>query len=317
MTDNNDAKLVAEIEVDSPIAFSTSMDDIVSAEDTEDPNEEVQEGVEIPVEPASADAEEKVEEQDENDEQDDEESSFDDYSEAALTLEALKRKNPLFSDIELEKDGEWGDFVEKLDDKINTLTKEKEEAILAMYKDMGLPDEEAKDLLETAKLNDKLDTKVSQAIKRFAKKEKEILENEKQRRELREKQQREQTQAIIDNMNSIIDNGEILGMDLSKKEREDLKDAFFKPSEVVEVPDGRGGTVLKRLTKYQVLEMEFKNSLEQQIAFGKLLIDGFKLDKIKEQTKKERDDEIINVLNGRKSSKRKRRSSTRNAYLAP
>ena len=65
---------------------------------------------------------------------------------------------------------------------------------------------------------------------------------------------------------TIIDGGNILGMKLTDAEKEQLRSAYFEPTEIRQVPDGKGGTVTRRFTKYQVLEAEFKNDLEKQMA---------------------------------------------------
>lgn len=364
MTENDqNEKLVAEIEVAAPIAFNTSMSDVIETEEPEVDQTPLPETSQMEVSQEEEVVQEEVPVEQPEIQESEEEDPYEDFSEAALITQALKKKRPdIFSD-DVKKDLKWEDLIDNIDSYIaNTLEngqemildnigpakdyveflleggdpkviqdalqntkysqidleeaseEEKESVVKAMYKDLNLPEEEASALVETLKLSGKLDKKAAESVQHFDKKEKDILkaakEEERRNKEIAEKQRQE----LVSNMNNIIDKGEILGLDLSDSEKKELKEAFFNPTEIVEVPDGKGGTVMRRFTKYQVLESEFKNSLEMQIAFGKLLLNGFKLSDIKEQGKRERDRDIIDILDRRKSSTIKK---SNNAYLTP
>jgi len=207
-------------------------------------------------------------------------------------------------------DGQYADL-----DLENATEDQLEESVRAMYMDLGLGKDETESLIETHKLSKKLNEKAQASTKHFDKKRKERLANETQQRRAQEQAHAEQVKQLTLSMNKIIDGGNILGMKLTDAEKEQLRSAYFEPTEIRQVPDGKGGTVTRRFTKYQVLEAEFKNDLEKQMAFGKLLLDGFKLDKIKEQGKEERDEDIMDLLNQRHGGNRSRQPARQNAYL--
>lgn len=356
-----DDKLVAEIEVNGPIAFNTQMDDIISTE--EDDYQETEIVSDDPQEEEEVNEEVIDQENIEKPSEEESEETYNDYSEAALVVEALKKKRPDIFNKDVKKGLKWDEFLDEVDDyigesvksateyqiemmgdakeyvdfllnggdpkalqsalnnanfsKINideASDKDLEDLVRAMYKDLDLPDDEISDLLETAKITDKLQVKAKQAVERFKKKEQNILQAAKEEQIAIEEEQKVKRQQVTKQINDYIDSGNVLGINLSVKEKDDLKNAFFKPTEIIEVPDGKGGVEMRRFTKYQVLEAEFKNSLEKQIAFGKLLLDGFKFNNIKEQAVKERDKDILSVLNNRNKFNS---NKSKNAYVSP
>lgn len=360
---NDEGRLVAEISPGQPIAFNTSMNDIIAPEEDDmPPVDDVTPPVNEPEDsPAPPVAEEDdappappIEEEDED--------PFEGYSQAALATEALKRIRPDLIDGDIDKEMDWVEFVDKIDGYLgNTLQagqqhlvnqtgeiqeyveflmsggdprvvetalkdvhyskmdleeaseEQKIGVIKAMYKEKQLGDEEIDSLVEGFKLSGKVDDMAASAVKLFDAKEKDIMKAAKLQRERDELAAKKQREELTSSINGIIDSGDVLGLSLSDNEKQELKDAFFNPTEIIEVPDGKGGTVARRFTKYQVLENEFKNDLKQQIAFAKLLLDGFKFDKVKEQGKAEGAKDIFAALDRGSGTRRVRKGY--NAYL--
>ena len=370
--DNRELGFVAEIEVNQPpLAFNTSMSDIITHE--EDGPEVLDEEDVLPTISAPLEVETEVETEEEEEEEkkpdpvvEEEENLYEDYSEAALVGEALRKSRPDIFGNEIPKDLSWEDLIKNVDGYIDNTVQstqshlvnqtgdiaeyvdfligggdpktledalqnvkyskldlesatddQKEELVAAMYKDMEVPPEEIKTLMENLKLGNKIDDKAVRAIARFDAKEKDIMKADIERKKADNQRDIEHRNQLTNSLNGIIDNGEVLGLALSEVDQNNLKEALFNPTEIREVSDGKGGTVLRKYTKYQILETEFKNSLEQQVAFAKLLIDGFKFDSIKEQGKRERDDDILNVLNNKGANASRSRKVSRNGYMTP
>lgn len=210
------------------------------------------------------------------------------------------------------QDAKWS----KID--IETATDEQKEAVVtAMYKKKDLGESEIKTIVDNIKMGKKLDDKAAEAISLFEKEEKNIIKNAKEQKRLEVVAQQNRVKKITTDINKTIESGKILGLEIDATEQQEIKDMFLKPTEIMEVPDGKGGTITKRFTKYQVLEAEFKENIEMQIAFGKLLKDGFNLGAIKNIGKIERDKDLMNLLENKSGSGSTSRTSTRNAYLTP
>lgn len=358
---DDEGRLVAEIEIGQPIAFNTSMNDIIAPEEDEAPPPEPRDVTPPPAEepedtqPPETPADPPPEEPEEDD-------PFEGYSQAALASEALKRKRPDLFGQDIDKEMKWEELIDTLDSYLgNTLQAgqqhlvnstgevkeyveflmgggdpkvletalkdvhyskmnleeatedQKIDVIKAMYQEKQLGQEEIKSLIEGFKLSDKVDDMAASAVQMFDAKEKDIMKAAKKQKELDDLAATKQREELTSSINGIIESGDVLGLSLSDIEKQELKDAFFNPTEIIEVPDGKGGTVARRFTKYQVLENEFKKDLNQQIAFAKLLLDGFKFDKVKEQVKQETNSDIFRALDERSGGRRVRKGY--NAYL--
>jgi len=188
---------------------------------------------------------------------------------------------------------------------------EKEMAITAMYTDMGLTSE-IPGLIEAIKLSNKLPDKTAGAVQYWDKKEKDILHNAKVQQDREDRETDRQRTSVTESMNSIIDSGNLGSMEIDTTQQTKLKDFLMNPTEIVEVSDNRGGTSLKKFTKYQKAEAEFKKSIEQQLIFANLLMGGLDLSKIKQQGKREGDENLMDLLNNQTT---KKRTKSVNRYL--
>lgn len=191
---------------------------------------------------------------------------------------------------------------------------QKEESVRAMLLQRNYSPEDADELIESYKLKGIMDNKSEESQKFFKQREKSILQQAEENERRQQEQWKQYQLELRQNMTKIIDRKDILGIRLNDADAEQLKSDLFNPTELVDVPDGKGGFVTQRMTKYQVAEQKYKQSLDQQLAFAKLLLDGFDFTKIKNAGKIERDNELISKLNGRPGRPR-RKPGTRNAYL--
>lgn len=191
---------------------------------------------------------------------------------------------------------------------------QKEEAVRSMLLHRNYTPEDAQELIETYKLKGLMDNKSQESQQFFKNREKSILQQAKENERKQQEDWKRYQAELRQNMTQLIDKKDLLGIRLNDADAEQLKSDLFTPTELVEVPDGRGGIVTRKLTRYQVAEEKYKQSLPQQLAFAKLLLDGFDFTKIKNMGKFERDNELIDKLNNR-AGRPRRKPGTRNAYL--
>jgi len=124
------SKLVAEVGIDQPLAFSMPMDDII----TEEPEDKslidkdrppVTMDVEPPEDPPSEETPQNklpdTTPKDTTPKDTTPEDQYKDYSEAALVSETLKKKRPDIFTEEIDKKMEWGSFIDKIDDYISEM----------------------------------------------------------------------------------------------------------------------------------------------------------------------------------------------------
>lgn len=183
--------------------------------------------------------------------------------------------------------------------------------LTALYQKKDLPEEDVKDMVETILDKGLGKERAEQAQGLFEKEEKQILERHKEQQKLQKEQEERRKEEYIQNMESIIDKGEISGYKLDKNKAKRLKEAMFKPTEVVEVQDPNTGQSKKvRATKTQVLQQKLNQDPEMFLAFNLWLLEGGDFNFVKEQAYEESDDDLRALLQGKqKKSKRKLRKS--------
>ncbi len=198
--------------------------------------------------------------------------------------------NTKYSGLDIEGDGE--------DAELN-----REAVIRAYYVEKDLPSEDIENLVQDLKDSGKDVSRAEQAKKYFSEKEDGVLQAEAQQRAQQQAQYQAQMKEKTDYIEDYISGGTVGDFKLSKKEQKELHQAIFVPTEIVEGVDAQGNKVRQKVTKITLLERELQSSPEKQVIFAKLLLNGFNIGDIKAAAASERDDQILNHLNGRSTTR--------------
>lgn len=203
------------------------------------------------------------------------------------------------SNLELEGEGEE---IQQNIDRLNE----------AFYRSKDIPEEDIKNLVEDLKDMGKDKERAEHAREYFRQQEEQAMQARLEQERQTQEQQRQAYEQHTQQIQQIISQGKLGDFELNKQEQKALHEAIFVPSETVEYVDRQTGKkVRQKVTKIQLLEQQFQNSPEQQLIFAKLLLDGFKTDQIVSKAISNRDDDLLNYLNGRTTKrvvrKRKRR----------
>lgn len=206
-----------------------------------------------------------------------------------VVQKGLKLKQ--ISDIELDDEIEEDDLIDIVTEGL---------------RQKGINDEdEIKDLIETFKNKGKLYDKAEDTINLFRKLEKDYIENATKQRKA---EIEEATKRSIDTkkkIEDIINKGIVKGIPI--KDKKNLLNAIYHPTETVEKVTQDGKKVLVKDTLYNIKYQEFNNDLEQQVAFAQLLVDGFDFTEIVKVAKKSANEDIIKILDNRTDKKTKSR----------
>lgn len=174
--------------------------------------------------------------------------------------------------------------------------------IKAFYRDKGLSDEKAEQLYNLSKEGGESYVEAVTAQAYFFDKDKELIESQRAQVEsqrLAEQKQYEDNQKTVDD---ILKTKVLGGIELTDKEAKDIKRALYEPTETYEYLDDHGKKRQGKMTKYQALLQEYNNNAEWQLTFTKLLLDGFKFNKIANKVVKTRDNQINDVLGAKLSN---------------
>lgn len=174
--------------------------------------------------------------------------------------------------------------------------------IKAFYRDKGLSDEKAEQLYNLSKEGGESYVEAVTAQAYFFDKDKELIESQRAQAEsqrLAEQKQYEDNQKTVDD---ILKTKVLGGIELTDKEAKDIKRALYEPTETYEYLDDHGKKRQGKMTKYQALLQEYNNNAEWQLTFTKLLLDGFKFNKIANKVVKTRDNQINDVLGAKLSN---------------
>lgn len=177
----------------------------------------------------------------------------------------------------------------------------RKKVIAAYYKEKGLAEDDITELIENYMDTGKDHEKAKEAVTYFKQKEDQMIQYEQAQRKAYEEQQRAAMEENQRRINELIEAGNIRGLKISKQDQKELKEAIFNPTEVIEYQDEDGKKKLAKVTKLQKLQYEFQQSLEQQLLFARLLLDGFQLDRVKETAREQNADEILRVLSQRRT----------------
>jgi hypothetical protein len=181
----------------------------------------------------------------------------------------------------------------------------------------GLPEEDAKELIDNYKDTSKLSTKSQEARHFFKEQEISIIQNHK----LEQQKEQERQQVLMEQSRQhtigIINKGNIGGVQLTKQEQIELQKAMFDPTEIIQLEDEHGKTRRMRVTKIQALQYELQNDIEKQLLVAKLMLDGFKPESFKRQAKVDTDNEMLRILNSRTGNKQARqpKPNSRNGWI--
>ena len=193
---------------------------------------------------------------------------------------------------------------------VDTENEENQRALLTyQYESKGLSKEETENLVEDhislGRGKEKAD-----AFKQFISNEK--TKYIQQTRDSAIEKQRLEVEAR-NKMNSEIDRlitgGNIVNFALDSKEQKQLKDALYKPTEVVEYVDQSGNTRKTKITKYESLQREIAENPELQLAVVKFMLDGFKMKNIETNVRNDINNEINAALDSRLVSKPSRQTN--------
>lgn len=171
--------------------------------------------------------------------------------------------------------------------------------IKAYYKDKGFSDHKAEQLLQVAKTNQETYEEAIEAQSHFENKDKTMLENQ---REVAKRQAEEEKKVYEEHrskVKTILGSRNLGGLDITDREAKEIENAIYTPSETVEYTDDNGKKVREKITKYDLLVREYNKNPEWQLTFTKLLLDGFKFNKVANKISKKRDDQITDSLNGK------------------
>ncbi len=175
-------------------------------------------------------------------------------------------------------------------------TTNREILIKAFYKDKGFSDDKVDKLLDLAKSNGETYEEAVEAQGYFAQKDQVLIESNqlqaKQRQEQQEAEYNKNKQVISD----ILKNKVLGGIEITDKEAKNIEKAIYDQTEIYEYEDENGRKKQAKMTKYEALLHEYNNNAEWQLTFIKLLLDGFKFDKIASKVVKVRDNQINDVL---------------------
>lgn len=174
--------------------------------------------------------------------------------------------------------------------------------IKAFYRDKGLSDEKAEQLYNLSKEGGESYVEAVTAQAYFFDKDKELIESQRAQAEsqrLAEQKQYEDNQKTVDD---ILKTKVLGGIEITDREAKDIKKALYEPTETYEYLDDHGKKRQGKMTKYQALLQEYNNNAEWQLTFTKLLLDGFKFNKIANKVVKTRDNQINDVLGAKLSN---------------
>lgn len=166
-------------------------------------------------------------------------------------------------------------------------------------------DDEIKDLIETFKNKGKLYDKAEDTINLFKKLEKDYIDNATKQRKAEIEEATRRSVETKKKIEDIINKGIVKGIPI--KDKKNLINAIYHPTETVEKVTQDGKKVLVKDTLYNIKYKEFNNDLEQQVAFAQLLVDGFDFTEIVKVAKKSANEDIIKILDNRTDKKTKSR----------
>ena len=172
-----------------------------------------------------------------------------------------------------------------------------------LLKRKGITDEnDIKDMIDSYRDRGLLESKAKESIQLHDELDKKLIEQERQAVINRNKEIEQQQAKQKAEYNKIIDKGVANGLKLKDKQK--IKSAIFTPTEIVEYVDNSGKKVTNKIPLYNKLLEEFKQNPEQQIAFVELLLNGFDLTSIKNQAKRESNNDLFNALSGNANNKK-------------
>jgi hypothetical protein len=174
--------------------------------------------------------------------------------------------------------------------------------IKAFYREKGFSDTKVEQMLELSKANKDTYEEALTAQDYFYKKDEQLIEARKAQyaQELAD-----EAQMIEDNkrkVDTILSAKVLGGIEITDREAKDIKRALYEPTETYEYLDDHGKKRQGKMTKYQALLQEYNNNAEWQLTFTKLLLDGFKFNKIANKVVKTRDNQINDVLGAKLSN---------------
>lgn len=205
------------------------------------------------------------------------------------TIEELKQSfgNKAYSQLDIDND----------DDNLN-----KETVIKAFYMDKGFSEDKAEQILSLARDNDTLYEDAAEAQGHFVEKDQYLIQATKEQAAREQAQVQEQYDNNKKALEDVLKGKKLGNIDITDKEAKDIRSAIYDQTEVYKYTDEHGKEKQAKMTKYEALLDQYNKNPEWQLTFIKLLLDGFKFDKIANKVVKARDGQINDVLGAKLSN---------------
>lgn len=186
----------------------------------------------------------------------------------------------------------------------------RKELILQMYKLEGIADKRAERLYEAIVDSGEDEEEAEKAIEVIVNKDKERREAEKNEKKEQERLQAEAQKRREKEIQKILDKGELVGEKLTKAEVARLKEAMEKPTETVEI----NGEKMKA-TKIQAKMLEYRENVEWQLKFMKMLLDDFSFEKTEKKIRPNVEYDILDKMGARVTKRSKPNIKARPVYV--
>lgn len=192
--------------------------------------------------------------------------------------------------------------------------------ILAMYADKGISERRAESLYNSVYESSEEHEEASIAKEYFQSKEKAIIQTEQAYAQERTKLVEEEKRKTLDIVHTSIRNRVVSGYKISDKEAKALEKAVLEPTEIIDYTDPSTGKTSKvAMTKYELAMNDLNNDINKQLLVAHILINGLDIEKIKDEGKRESDDEIMRALDKKalppKKSSNRQNNNNDNYYF--
>lgn len=184
-----------------------------------------------------------------------------------------------------------------IEDDIDTSNREL--VIKAYYKDKGIPEDKAERLFQIAKANNETYEEALEAQSHFEEKDNKVFEAQREAAKAQEELDKKTYAENMATVDNILKERVLGDIEITDKEAKEIRSAIYEPTELVEYTDENGKKRQTKVTKYEMLINEYNKNPEWQLTFTKLLLDGFKFNKVANKVARKRDEEINDVLNSK------------------
>lgn len=221
----------------------------------------------------------------------------------------------------IEQAGEYAKYIKYLMDggssevvsdmidleKLITLDPEDEEnqktILTAVLELKGMEEDVIQDTIEAILDKGKGKQKTKEAIEQLASYKDNVFQSKAKEREDQIKAQKAQYDNYVNSFTKTVRAGKLGSVVIDKNKQEQIINAMFKPTEVMEVINPKTGAKEKtRVTKSTLLFREVNENPEKLAALTLWLLEGGNFEGIKEQVKSEKDDSLRQILKGRRTA---------------